>query len=346
MITKQKVLTVSVAAYNCAEYIDKCVDSMLIDSVKDEIEIIIVNDGSKDDTLKIAKKYQDQFPEIIKVVDKENGGHGSTINSSLKAATGKYFKVVDSDDWVEAEGFERLVIGLRDLDADLVISPFFIVDNASNVKTIQGVITNNKDIEPYKVYSVEKLPSWYDVVMHAVTYRTEILNRCGRKIDEHCFYVDKEYVLYPISLVNSIAYFDSPVYNYLFGTAEQSCNRENMIRRNGEHLQVCNSMLTCFGESKYTPSQEIIAKSIISGVCRTQLFLYLSIGDVDSKNKLKKFDSGIKSNTPLIYSYMLKSACVKDYIVISVLRISRYSLFGFLSRVKSLKKLVTQKRNN
>ena len=98
-----KILSITIPSYNVEKYIDKCVQSMLVDSILDDIEILIVNDGSKDSTPEIAKGYVEKYPQTVRLIDKENGGHGSTINAGIREATGKYFKVVDGDDWLNTE---------------------------------------------------------------------------------------------------------------------------------------------------------------------------------------------------------------------------------------------------
>ena len=119
-----KTLSIIIPTYNVEKYIDRCLKSILLDSILEDIELIIVNDGSKDSSLQIARKYEKEYKDTIIVIDKENGGHGSTINAGLKAATGKYTKVIDSDDWVNVDDFENFVKELKKLDCDLVITNY------------------------------------------------------------------------------------------------------------------------------------------------------------------------------------------------------------------------------
>lgn len=127
-VQHMKTLTISVAAYNAEGWLSRCIDSLTNTDVSNELDVVVVNDGSADGTLSIARSYEKRFPDIINVIDKPNGGHGSTINAAIDAARGTYFKVVDSDDWVERDGLESLVAALRNLDADVVVNPFYIVD--------------------------------------------------------------------------------------------------------------------------------------------------------------------------------------------------------------------------
>ena len=104
-----KYISFAIPCYNSEEYMEKCIRSLLTSG--EDVEIIIVNDGSKDKTSEIAHAYREKYPNIIKVVDKENGGHGDAVNSGLSSATGKYFKVVDSDDWVDKKAYKEILTG-------------------------------------------------------------------------------------------------------------------------------------------------------------------------------------------------------------------------------------------
>ena len=108
-----KLITFAIPCYNSEKYMNKCIDSLLV--CKDDIEIIIVDDGSKDKTAKIADDYQKKYPETIKAIHKENGGHGSGVNKGLEYATGLYFKVVDSDDWVNEEALTEVLKTIKNL---------------------------------------------------------------------------------------------------------------------------------------------------------------------------------------------------------------------------------------
>lgn len=130
-----KILTITIPSYNTSQYIDSCLPTFLSNKkILKDIEILIINDGSKDDTLVKAKYYENKYPETIKVVDKENGGHGSTINSGIKLASGKYFKIVDGDDWVDNNNFTNLVQQLKKIDTDMVVNPYVEYNERKKVK--------------------------------------------------------------------------------------------------------------------------------------------------------------------------------------------------------------------
>ena len=333
---QDKILTISVAAYNSASYISRCIESLVVDSVLAFFDIIIVNDGSTDNTLEIAKMYQQKYPDTIRVIDKDNGGHGSTINASLQIARGKYYKIVDSDDWVEQDGFVRLVQLLKQINADMVINPYNLVDPATEEKERVSLI-DDKRIESEVVYPLDSLPDAFDIAMHAVTFRTEVLWLSHFYIDEHCFYVDQEYILYPIRNVYSFCSCSFPVYDYLYGSSEQSCNRKNMINRIDEHTHVCNQVLGCYKENDYNSSQKIIVLNRLAKLIMVEYFLLIDIGGDKGKDALMNIDLDLKSNASDVYYHLMSYSLVKDRIILRMLRLTKYKTFGLLCRIRRLK---------
>ena len=262
----EKILTISIAAYNAELDIKRCLDSFISTNVLEELELIVVNDGSKDNTLNVAKQYEKKYPGIIKVIDKKNGGHGSTINASIKEATGKYYKIVDSDDWIDPEELEKLVFWLRNNDADLVVTPYKCV---------------NADIIVY---------------MHSTTFKKEVIKRMGPIIDENCFYVDLEYTIFPLYYIKNFVCLDYIVYQYLLGTDEQSMNIKNMIKRRNQHLKVVTRIINYYSDKKRTlkePVQEIILNRIHSAIL-SQYKIYANMEPKESIAEVKKFDMWLK----------------------------------------------------
>ena len=325
-----KVLSISVAAYNSEDYLRRCLDSLVNTSILDELDIIIVNDGSKDATLDIAREYENRFPESVRVIDKENGGHGSTINSSLAVAKGKYYKIVDSDDWVEEKGLEELVDVLRDNLADLVLNPYYIVDHDTGRKTLQSMSQNNGQ-QSGKIYKLDEVTDDLELVMHEITYRTEVLRNSHRSIDEKCFYVDQEYILYPLAYVKTIYYHSSIVYDYLLGSEEQSCSLKNKLKRMDQHIRVCNSVLDCYLENKYDKAQEKLMLDSISRLYHVQYDLFLEMNSKEGKKQFMSFESDLKKKSKKVYDHILKGVSIKRIIKMRLLRLTDYGLYGFFS---------------
>ncbi len=237
-----KLLSVAIPCYNSAAYMNHCVETLLAGG--EEVEIIIVNDGStKDNTLEIARDLESKHPSIVKVVDKPNGGHGSAVNSGLAAATGKYFKVVDSDDWVDEKVLVKILDILRSFEAegkevDMFMSNF-MYDKAGEI---------HKKIMHYRgIVPADRIITWDDckhfptgkyILMHAVIYRTQVLRDAKLQLPEHCFYVDNIFVFTPFPYVKTLYYLNETFYHYFIGRDDQSVNASIMIKRIDQQIKV------------------------------------------------------------------------------------------------------------
>ena len=240
-----KLLTVAIPCYNSEDYMEKSIRSALNGGEK--VEVLIIDDGSTDSTLEIAKKYEKKFPSIVKVIHKENGGHGDAVNAGIKNATGIYFKVLDSDDVLGKKAMAKVLNFLEkavetDMDIDMVITNF-MYDK-------QGV--KRKKVMKYKsAMPVEKVITWDDVkfgqtqylLMHSVMYRTVVLRASGLELPKHTFYVDNIYVFTPLPYVNKIYYLDVVFYKYYIGRDDQSVNESVMIKRLDQQYRVTKIML-------------------------------------------------------------------------------------------------------
>lgn len=247
-----KLLTVAIPCYNSQDYMEKSIRSAL--NGGERVEIIVVDDGSTDDTLKIAKKYQEKFPDIIKVIHQENGGHGEAVNTGIKNATGLYFKVLDSDDCLGKKALTQVLdlieeMVSKDAGLDMLISNF-MYDK-------QGV--KHKKIMKYKkAMPVGRMFGWDELhfgmtqylLMHSVIYRTKVLRECGMVLPKHTFYVDNIYVFQPLPFVKNIYYLDVCLYKYFIGRDDQSVHESVMIKRLDQQYRVTRLMLDIYNKSK------------------------------------------------------------------------------------------------
>ena len=241
-----KLLSIAIPCYNSQDYMEKCIQSLLVGG--DDVEIIIVDDGSKDATPEIADKYQKRFPDIVRAIHKENGGHGSAVNAGIANATGMFFKVVDSDDWVDESVFLQVLDRLRELALGDDIIDLFI---ANFVYDKDGA--KHKKVMKYtSMFPVEKVFGWSDVklitkghylLMHSVIYRTQVLRKCELQLPEHTFYVDNIYVYHPLPYVKKMYYMDVDLYHYYIGRDDQSVNESVMIGRIDQQLKVNRIMI-------------------------------------------------------------------------------------------------------
>ena len=246
---KMKYISFAIPCYNSAAYMERAVESILKGG--EDVEIIIVNDGSKDATSEIAHRYEEQYPGIIKAVDKENGGHGDAVNFGLANASGKYFKVVDSDDWVDEEALKKILKVLKDFEADEQQVDMLI----SNYVYEKEGMTHKKVIEYKNVLPENQIFGWDDIkrfhlgqyiLMHSVIYRTDFLKLCQLELPTHTFYVDNIYVYYPLPHVRKIYYLEVDFYRYYIGREDQSVNEKVMISRVDQQIFVTKRMIDMY----------------------------------------------------------------------------------------------------
>nr|MBP3598629.1 glycosyltransferase family 2 protein [Eubacterium sp.] len=319
-----KVLSISIAAYNVENYIRQCLDSFLIPDILDDIEVLVIDDGSSDQTREIVTIYQQKYPESIRLVAKENGGHGSTVNRGIEEATGTYFKPVDGDDWVAQEGFIELVNYLKTSNADLVSTDFYQVEH--NTGKIMGIEKKQfSGIEYGKEYDFSEVCSQVYINMHCAAFRTELLKQMPDRLDEHCFYVDAEFILYPIPYVKRIAFLEKPVYMYRLGMTTQSMNIKSMQKNCGNHERVYESLLNFYESEAVASAKPAIRHYIEGGIARiltSQHKIYLSFPKSPAyKKKIMDLDIAAKHAYPSIYGAVTNPA-------VKLLRHSGYRLYG------------------
>lgn len=248
-----KLLSVAIPSYNSQDYLDRAVDSLLI--AGEEIEIIIVNDGSTDATANIAEEYKRKHPKIVRVVHKENGGHGDAVMAGLEQAKGLYFKVVDSDDWVNPDALFKILDALREFSisdnkADLVVSNYIYDKVGVKNKKVIGFSNALLQGRMFTWNETRRFKLGQYILMHAVIYRTNVLKESGLKLPKHTFYVDSLYVYSPLPYVKNIYYLDVDFYHYFIGREDQSVQEQVMIRRIDQQIKVNQLMSEAVDLSK------------------------------------------------------------------------------------------------
>ena len=280
-----KLLTFAIPCYNSENYMEKCIESILPGG--EDVEIIIVDDGSHDRTAEIADRYAAEYPEIVRAIHQPNGGHGEAVHTGIANATGLYFKVVDSDDWVDAGAYAKILGKLREL-----------VQSEKNVDMLLANYVYEKEGAKHKKvmrqtgFPTDCIFSWRDVrhfykghyiLMHSVIYRTQLLRDCGLKLPDHTFYVDNIYVYKPLPYVRSMYYMDVDFYRYFIGRDDQSVNEKVMISRIDQQIKVNKIMI-----------DDVDLWKVPSIKCRKYMFNYLEIITVVSTVMLLR--SGTKEN--------------------------------------------------
>ena len=307
----KKVLTISIAAYNVENYLRKTIDSLLIgDETLRKIEILIEDDGSKDNTGIIGAEYEKRYPHSIKLVSKENGGYGSTINASIEIAHGKYFKQLDGDDWYKTENLVNFVEYLESCEADVVLSPFFEVREPD---MIEEFIDNHSKIPKEKI-SLEICSFDEDVLMHEMTIRTDLLRTSKIKISEKCFYTDNEYTFLPLLQAITVSKFGSPVYCYRLGREGQSVSLAGVRKHYKDTLVVARKMFENY--TKYGLSTVECKKSILeTRILKISDIVYGTYAVLEDKRlaqcELKSFDKEIKNKYKEIYELTNKNKKIR-----------------------------------
>jgi glycosyltransferase involved in cell wall biosynthesis len=245
-----KLITFVIPAYNSESYLHHAVDSLVF--AGDDIEIIIVNDGSKDQTLSIAHAYQKRFPSIISVIDKANGGHGSAINAGLKQARGKYFKVIDSDDWVDQTSLLELMSTIKkhhvnNQTIDIYMTDFVYEHTSDNTQYTRNY-QDNFPINQVFDWNQIKRKFMYSktLMMHAFIFKTSILHEVELELPHHTFYVDNLFSYIPLPFTKYLYYLNIPFYRYFIGRSDQSITFKNITSRYLQQIKVQKLMMEAY----------------------------------------------------------------------------------------------------
>ena len=251
-----KLLTVTVPCYNSQDYMANCIESLLPGG--DKVEIIIIDDGSRDNTGRIADEYAKKYPSMVRVIHQENGGHGEGINQGLKYATGTYFKVVDSDDTV-SEDFPAFLDGLEACETrggvDLAVTNYYYVhsdgagDRSISYASVlpEGRIFGWEDTRPFKIHQM--------LTIHSCTFRTEVMRKSGQALPKHVFYEDNLMICRTLPDVRRLVYQNIDLYRYWIGRPDQSVQQSIMSKRYHHQILVTEQCFTSFHLDSVSPRQ-------------------------------------------------------------------------------------------
>lgn len=326
-----KTLTVSIAAYNVENFLLETLESLNDRRILSDVEVLIVNDGSTDNTEKIAQQYCERFPETFRLISKENGGHGSTINRGLREAKGKFFKVIDGDDLVDTELFVSFVERLKVADADIVFTSYCCIDMKGN--RYEDDFIKRNGVNPYKylidnkVYnlSTDKIDS-YVIGLSTLAIKTCLLRDNNVRITEHCYYVDIEFVMWCLGMSKSAIFYNMPLYLYRKDPkGNNSISKANMIKNVDMQKKVCQQAIKIyeyFTEKSLTTSHlNLLFERIINSVGATfRTYLLLN----DSRQRVMIFDKSIKKESMQVWQKL------EDDSFISKLRCCCYILTPFI----------------
>lgn len=305
-----KYLTFAVPCYNSQDYMKRCIDSLLPGG--EDVEILIINDGSTDGTAEIADEYEALYPNIVKAVHKENGGHGSGVNKGLELANGLYYKVVDSDDWLDTDAYQTLLNQIRFFGKHLKTQdiPDLIVCNYLYDHLDEGT---SREMSYRNIFPANQMCGWNDIghflpsqylIMHALFYRTETLKKCGVVLPEHTFYVDNIFAYQPLPLVERIYYMDLPLYHYYLGRDDQSVNEKVLMKRIDQQIKVTKIVASCVDldavAARY-PKLAVYMRRNVSIMMAISSIHLLLIGTQDAWQKRAALWNDLKTENPKLY---------------------------------------------
>lgn len=335
-----KYITFAVPCYNAQDYLERCVESLL--AGEDGVEIILIDDGSTDRTSEIIDDYADRYPGIVRAVHKENGGHGSGVNKGLELANGIYYKVVDSDDWLDADAYRKLLKQIKmhvreeEREHGKVLPDLYVCNYVYN-HLDEG---RKKCMKYGNVFPKDKICGWDEMgrfrpsqylIMHALIYRTDLLRKMGLVLPEHTFYVDNIFACQPLPNVRYIYYMDINLYQYYLGREDQSVNEEVMMRRIDQQIKVTRIVANCVNLEalrKRLPKLETYLVRNISIMMAISSIHLLLIHDDEAFAKRKELWEEIKWLNPKLY-YRLAYTTISGWTYLPGGLGARLTLWGY-----------------
>lgn len=331
-----KILSIVIPAYNVEKYLWETIPTMVDSRIISDIEIIIISDGSKDRTVEISHELIKKYGSNIKVVDKPNGGHGSVINKGIEIAQGKYFKVIDGDDWVDTEELVRLVNDLKTTDADLVVNGYKRVSDA-NHQILESIDFEGVPHGEELVFD-EVCNCGQYVGIHAFSIKTEILRKHKIAVREKVFYEDTQFILYPIPYVKTTFFSTANVYRYRVDSATQSVNINNLKKNRNHRSLVISDLLEYYDRHQGSMSNEVKAYYVtrLTEAVAAQYKIFSAFGKNDQSviseiiefsKTLKSYSVGkeiLKSNRTLTICSAENAVCVKlVFCVLNYIRVRK-----------------------
>lgn len=319
MVSKsEKLLTLCTAAYNAEKYIETMIQSVIAAARTAEIELLIVNDGSKDRTEEIILEYKNKHADMIRYISKENGGAGSAWNVGMKEASGRYFKLLDADDYVDSAGLGKLVDALKEENSDLILTNYTKVYPGRKLPV---------DFKAMVRPAVQQDVSYFRQVkftMHAAVFRTELLRQHKMQLTERVPYTDFQFIMFPIPYVKLVSYYDMNVYMYSLGVEGQSVSNEVMLRQLDVLAEVIAAVtdyyVKCEKKGLLNPGQQSVMLQAILGQYHDMMKRYLRNGKNDKWEKFRLFDERIGLADETI------KAASESYSAVKAIRKSNYRL--------------------
>ncbi len=322
-----KDISFVVPCYNSEAYMKKCIDSLLIG--KNQIEIIIIDDGSTDKTGQIADNYQKKYPKTVKVIHQKNGGHGEGINAGLKHASGKYFKVVDSDDWLDEEAYKKLLKEIKNIDTDLIVCNYVYTYTDGR---------KNQIISFDNVYDENKVLTWNDIhrfkmtqypSLHSMMYKKSVLDKSNIDLPKHVFYEDNLFIYLPLVNTETIYYLNLNLYQYYIGRSDQSVQASQMIKRSHHQVLVSKRVCTAYDLTKINNKKlrKLMRRECIFLMTIAVVFSRLAYSS-EGEKQYKQLWQELKKENPKLY-HSIRYTTIATFVSFPTRLGRSLSLFGY-----------------
>lgn len=304
-----KLITFTVPCYNSESYMKHCIETLL--TAGDEAEILIIDDGSKDNTGAIADEYAEKYPDIVRVIHQENGGHGEGVNQGIRHAKGMYLKIVDSDDWLDTMALKRVMDRIRSFVNEGKKIDLFVCNYVYEHPDGPGHVMKYDNVFPK-----DKICTWDDIhafkatqylMMHSAIFRTKVVRACKVELPKHTFYVDNLFLYAPLPLCRNIYYMDENLYRYFIGRADQSVQDAQVVKRIDQQYRVTLLVVDFFDMPAIQKQSKKLARVLYHHisilVTITAVFLYMA-NTPEKIQMCKTMWKKIKDKDPVLYRKM------------------------------------------
>jgi Glycosyltransferases involved in cell wall biogenesis len=327
----EKRLTISVAAFNVSTYLQETLESCVIPEIMDALEVIVVNDGSTDETEKIAQQFVDLYPETFRLINKENGGYGTTVCRSMRDAKGTYFKLLDGDDWLDRDGLIKLVQLLKNTEADWVLTRVLRVKDGTYETSEDNPGWMNLCGRTCTVKELSNLNFSRDIGMWSLTSKTELLRQHSFELPEHKLYTDQLFVFYQMPFVRTISFCDFSVYKYRIGRDGQSISRQSRIKNYRDAIDNTLTMLDYYKQYRESQKDNVSfmmqrLASYYNFAVKTYLLLPSS---KQTKNDIMVLENRCKTTTEDVYN----EAYHRRSKILIILRLTHYLAYYPLAKI-------------
>lgn len=325
----EKILTVSIAAYNVQSTLKEALEPFVHCKYRNQLEVLIINDGSSDETENIASEYAERYPETFKAVNKENGGWGSTLNKGIELGIGKYFKQLDGDDYFSPENLDVFIEFLKNTDADMIYSPFVTFTDVNGA--VLRIIGDYGATVPVGELMHFGEIRGFEPAMHTLCIKMNILKNNHIQITEHCFYTDVEFVLKCCNFCKTLILFDLPIYYYRLARSGQSMSIAGVRKHYKDHLKMLKTMLAYERDEVKDKAVEEVFHNRLKDACEFMYIFFFALERTcKQREELIAFDQMLKNNFPEYYDVIGNGA-------VKILRKGHFRFYRLIGAIQTFR---------